>query len=205
MLMGLLAVLGLFLIPIGGGIPAGVLLARKVGLAWPVTAGLYFVSDVILAFAFEPILRLLVVIGRRIPLLARLAVAMQIAMERLAAQYGGHAAGPFTLVMIAFGVDPMTGRAAALANGHGFLAGWSIAIAGDMLYYAVVAFTTLRLNAYFKDPEHDDAHRAGRHDHRAPGRPSPQGRVNADPQRKGGSGSPNPPPHVRNGPLALGP
>jgi hypothetical protein len=149
----LLAVLGLFLIPVGGGIPAGVLLARKVGLAWPVTAGLYFVSDVILAFAFEPILRLLVVVGRRIPLLARLAVATQIAMQRVAAQYGGRAAGPFTLVMIAFGVDPMTGRAAALANGHGFVAGWAIAIAGDMIYYAVVAFTTLRLNAFIADPE----------------------------------------------------
>jgi hypothetical protein len=147
-----LAVLGLFLIPIGGGIPAGVLMARKVGLAWPVTAGLYFVSDVILAFAFEPILRFLVVVGRHIPLLARMAVALQIAMERVAAQYGGRAAGPFTLVMIAFGVDPMTGRAAALANGHGFVAGWAIAIAGDMLYYAVVAFTTLRLNAYIANP-----------------------------------------------------
>ena len=109
-------------------------------------------SDVILAFAFEPILRLLVLVGRRIPLLARLTVAIQIAMERVAAQYGGRAAGPFTLVMIAFGVDPMTGRAAALANGHGFVTGWAIAITGDMLYYAVVAFTTLRLNAYFKDP-----------------------------------------------------
>ena len=149
----MLAVLGLFLIPVGGGIPAGVLLARKVGLAWPVKAGLYFVSDVILAFAFEPILRLLVVVGRRIPLLARLTLAMQIAMERVAAQYGGRAAGPFTLVMIAFGVDPMTGRAAALANGHGFVAGWAIAIAGDMIYYAVVAFTTLRLNAFIADPE----------------------------------------------------
>ena len=152
MLMGLLAVLGLFLIPIGGGIPAGVLMARKVGLAWPVTAGLYFVSDVILAFAFEPVLRALVALGRRIPLLARVTVALQIAMERVAAHYGGRAAGPFTLVMIAFGVDPMTGRAAALASGHGFVTGWAIAITGDMLYYAVVAFTTLRLNAYFKDP-----------------------------------------------------
>jgi len=97
-------------------------------------------------------LRALVALGRRIPLLARVTVALQIAMERVAAQYGGRAARPFTLVMIAFGVDPMTGRAAALANGHGFLAGWPIAIAGDMLYYAVVAFTTPQLNAYFKDP-----------------------------------------------------
>ncbi len=148
----MLAVLMLFLIPVGGGIPAGVLLARTNGLAWPVTAGLYLISDVILAFAFEPILRLLVALGRRLPLLARVAAAMKAAMDRTAAYYGGGGAGPFTLIMIAFGVDPMTGRAAALAAGHGFITGWAIAIAGDMLYYAVIALTTLRLNAYFKDP-----------------------------------------------------
>ena len=73
-------------------------------------------------------------------------------MARTAALYGGKGAGPFTLVMIAFGVDPMTGRAAALAAGHGFVAGWAIAITGDMLYYAVIAFTTLRLDAYVDDP-----------------------------------------------------
>jgi len=148
----MLPVLMLFLIPVGGGIPAGVLLASRSGLAWPVTAALYFVSDVILAFAFEPILRVLAALGRRVRVLARLAAAMQVSMDRVAAHYGGRAAGPFTLVMIAFGVDPMTGRAAAMAKGHGFVGGWAVAIAGDMLYYAVVAVTTLRLNAYVKDP-----------------------------------------------------
>lgn len=142
----------LFLIPVGGGIPAGVLAARSKGLAWPVTAGLYFVSDVILAFAFEPILRLFVLIGRRIAFIARVTAAMKAAMDRTAAHYGGTGASPFMLTMIAFGVDPMTGRSAALAAGHGFVAGWAIAIAGDMLYYGVIAFTTLRLNAYFEDP-----------------------------------------------------
>ena len=142
----------LFLIPVGGGIPAGVLLAERTGLAWPATAGLYFISDIILAFAFEPILRLLAAIGRRVRFMARMAEAMSISMDRVAAHYGGRAAGPFTLVMIAFGVDPMTGRAAAMAKGHGFVGGWAVAIAGDMLYYGVVAITTLRLNAYVKDP-----------------------------------------------------
>lgn len=142
----------LFLIPVGGGIPAGVLLARTSGLAWPVTAGLYCVSDVMLAFAFEPILRMLVALGRRLPMLARITAAMAVAMARTAAHYGGRGAGPVALIAIAFGVDPMTGRAAALAAGHGFVAGWAIAIAGDMLYYGVIAFTTLRLNAYFQDP-----------------------------------------------------
>jgi len=148
----MLPVLMLFLIPVGGGIPAGVLLAAKTGLAWPVTAGLYFTSDVMLAFAFEPILRLLAALGRRVHFLARMGDAMAASMERIASHYGGRAAGPFTLVMIAFGVDPMTGRAAAMAKGHGFAAGWAVAIAGDMLYYSVVAVTTLRLNAYVKDP-----------------------------------------------------
>lgn len=148
----MLPVLMLFLIPVGGGIPAGVLLARTKGLAWPVAAGLYFISDVMLAFAFEPVLRLFVALGKKVPFLARVAAAMKTMMDKTASHYGGVGAGPFTLVMIAFGVDPMTGRAAAMAAGHGFVAGWAIAIAGDMLYYGVIAYSTLRLNAYFKDP-----------------------------------------------------
>ena len=145
-------VLLLFLLPVGGGIPAGVLLARSNGLAWPTTAGLYFVSDVLLALAFEPILRLLVALGGKVPFLARFSAAMKAAMARSVAHFSGTGAGPFALVMIAFGVDPMTGRATALAAGHGFLAGWAFAIAGDMLYFTVIALTTLRLNAYIRDP-----------------------------------------------------
>ena len=148
----MLAVLMLFLLPVGGGIPAGVLLARTKGLAWPVTAGLYFVSDVLLALAFEPVLRLLVALGRKVPFLASLSAAMKAAMAQSAARFGGTGAGPISLVAIAFGVDPMTGRASALAAGHGFLAGWTFAILGDMLYYAVIALATLRLNAYIRDP-----------------------------------------------------
>jgi hypothetical protein len=142
----------LFLVPVGGGIPAGVLLASAKGLAWPLTAGLYLVSDVILALAFEPVLRLFIAWGRKLPLLARLGTAMKAATARSVAMVGGASGGPVALVAIAFGVDPMTGRAAALAAGHGFLAGWTFAIAGDMLYYCVIALTTLRLNAYFHSP-----------------------------------------------------
>jgi hypothetical protein len=148
----MVAVLMLFLLPIGGGIPAGVLLARSHGLTWPVTAGLYFASDVILALAFEPVLRLLVVLVSRIPSLTRFRFAMKEAMTRSVAYYGGTGAGPLMLILIAFGVDPMTGRASALAAGHGFLMGWFFAITGDMLYYAVIAITTLRLNAYVRNP-----------------------------------------------------
>jgi len=144
-------VLMLFLIPVGGGIPAGVLLAARQGIAWPVTAALYLLSDLILAVLFEPVLLMLAAAGRRLPIVARFGAAMGQAMERAAARHIG--AGPFALILVAFGIDPMTGRAAALASGHGFVWGWAIAIAGDMLYYAVIAITTLQLGAYVHNPE----------------------------------------------------
>lgn len=147
------SVLKLFLIPVGGGIPAGVLLAKAQGLTWPVTTLLYLVSDVILAVAFEPILRIIAFICGKISFLRRVSAAIKAANARSAAHFQGTATGPVALVMIAFGVDPMTGRASALAAGHGFVAGWAFAIAGDMLYFAVIAFSTLRLNKYIKDPD----------------------------------------------------
>jgi hypothetical protein len=152
-LSGMLPVLKLFLLPVGGGIPSGVLLARDSGLAWPVTAGLYLVSDLVLAVCFEPLLRLLAAVAGRVRVLARFSVALRAVTARSVAPVAGTSTGPLALVLIAFGVDPMTGRATALAAGHGFLAGWAIAIAGDMLYYAVIAATTLGLNSYIKNPE----------------------------------------------------
>ena len=148
----LFSVLKLFIIPVGGGIPAGVLLASSKGLAWPITTGLYLVSDIALALAFEPLLRLIATVARKIPFLARISAAMKAVTVRSTAHMCGTSTGPLALVMISFGVDPMTGRATAHAAGHGFVAGWAFAIAGDMLYFAVIALTTLRLNSYFQDP-----------------------------------------------------
>lgn len=147
----MIPVLMLFLIPVGGGIPAGVLFARAHGIPWLATSALYLISDVILAAVFEPLMLLVIAAGRRVPFLARLAWAFKAATLRLTAQYSG--AGPFALIMIAFGVDPMTGRAAAAAAGHGFVSGWAIAIAGDMLYFWVVMVSTLKLSAYLGDPD----------------------------------------------------
>ena len=148
----LLSVLKLFLIPVGGGIPAGVMLAQSRGVAWPFMALLYLVSDIILAFLFEPVLRLLAFVCGRIPFLARVAAVMKAATARSVHHMAGTGAGPVGLIMISFGVDPMTGRATAHAAGHGFLAGWAIAIAGDMLYFGVIAVSTLKLNTVIKDP-----------------------------------------------------
>ena len=148
----MLSVLKLFLIPVGGGIPAGVILAQTNGVVWPFTTLLYLVSDIILALAFEPVLWLLALICGKVSFLSRVGAAMKAATARSVSHFSGTGAGPIALTMIAFGVDPMTGRASALAAGHGIIAGWAFAIAGDMLYFAVIAISTLRLNSYIHDP-----------------------------------------------------
>ena len=135
-------VLMLFTIPVGGGIPAGVLLAQGKGIAWPWMMVLYLISDLMLAVVFEPILLLFARLASRFAFAAKLGAAFREAFEKSSAQYK-HVTGPFGLIMVAFGVDPMTGRAAALAAGHGFVAGWTIAITGDMLYFAVLMVCTL--------------------------------------------------------------
>jgi hypothetical protein len=144
-------VLSLFCIPIGGGIPSGVLLAQQRGLGWPLMMGLYFVSDLLLAMVFEPVMHGLFFLARRSPLVAAIGAHMNKSMQDTASFYG-KTGGPFTLVMIAFGVDPMTGRTAAQAAGHGFVAGWAIAITGDMMYFTLIMVSTLWLHAFIKDP-----------------------------------------------------
>jgi len=140
----------LFAIPVGGGIPAGVLLAKSRNVDWLTMTALYFVSDVLLAILFEPVMMAFVWIARHIKFLARLQEALKQSTHRTIAGYGA-SPGPFMLVMIAFGVDPMTGRAAAMAAGHGFLAGWAIAILGDMFFFGIIAISTLCLDNILGD------------------------------------------------------
>ena len=140
----------LFTIPIGGGIPAGVLLAHTRGINWPVMLALYFVSDVALALVFEPVMHLVIAASKRSPFLARLREAMKKSTAKTIANYGTRLR-PHTLVAISFGVDPMTGRAATVAAGHGFVAGWMLAILGDMLFFALLMASTLWLHNILGD------------------------------------------------------
>ena len=143
-------VLTLFIIPIGGGIPAGVLLARARGIEWPMMLLLYFVSDVILACVFEPVMWLILRAGRNSPFFIRFRDSMKKSMGRTIAKTGVKP-GPFALIMLSFGVDPMTGRSAAFAAGHRFISGWTLAILGDMLFFAVLMVSTLCLNNLLGD------------------------------------------------------
>ncbi|MEQ1878212.1 MAG: hypothetical protein ABL958_16340 [Bdellovibrionia bacterium] len=144
------AVLMLFLIPIGGGIPGGVLLAQSRGLPWPAMLVLYLISDIILACVFEPVLRFFIFVGGKAQFMKRFNERAKKAVHLSIAHYGNRS-GPLALIIIAFGVDPMSGRAAAVAAGHGFVTGWLIAITGDMFYFAVLMICTLWLKSLVGD------------------------------------------------------
>lgn len=139
---GWAGVLLLFLVPVGGGIPAGVLMAHARGIGWPAMMLLYFVSDVILACVFEPLMRAIATATRAVPPLRQAAEAFRDSARRQAAEFGSSGSA-LALVLVSFGVDPMTGRTAAAAAGHGFVPGWAIAITGDMFYFALLLVTTL--------------------------------------------------------------
>ena len=143
-------VLLIFLIPFGGGIPGGVMLAQSRGIAWPTMMFLYLLSDVILAFAFEPTMHLLIKYGKNVPILVRMGEVMKLVIAKTMEHYG-NSSGIFALIMIAFGVDPMTGRAVALAAGHGIIMGWIVAITGDMIYFSLLMVSTLWLKSIIGD------------------------------------------------------
>src|SRR5262249_47948517 len=83
--VGALGAFLLFCVPIGGGTPAGVLMARNAGVSPPVMAVLYFLSDLVLAVTFEPILVALAWLGRWIRPLPRMGPAIR----ALATRAGG--------------------------------------------------------------------------------------------------------------------
>jgi len=140
----------LFLFPVGGGIPVGVLMAQNGGVpAWG-TAVLYFLSDVVLAFTAEPVLIFFRWLGRLVPPLGRVGAWL----TRITAGVGLRdegARGPLGLILVSFAVSPSTGRAAAAAAGHGFIPGWALAITGDMGYFALIMASTLWLSSVLGD------------------------------------------------------
>jgi hypothetical protein len=111
---------------------------------------LYFISDVILACLFEPFVLVMILAGKRYPLVARFNEAIKKSTANTISKYSIKP-GLFSLVMISFGIDPMTGRTAALAAGHGFISGWVLAILGDMIFFSLIMISTLWLNNVLGD------------------------------------------------------
>lgn len=140
----------LFLIPIGGGIPLGVIMGRDAGLSPLTMSGMYLVSDIFMAVTHEPFFWLLGWLASSVPVLGKVRDFFRKASNSAGLKDEG-ARGPLGLILFSFTVDPISGRGAAAAAGHGFMAGWSFAIAGDMIYFAVLMAATLWLSGMFGD------------------------------------------------------
>ena len=125
-------------------------MARDAGLSPLLTAGLYFASDLVLAVTAEPMVALLRWVGRRVEFLGRLGDRLTRLTTSAGLKEDG-VRGPLGLVLVSFTVNPVAGRAAAAAAGHGFFMGWALAIVGDMLYFAVIMASTLLLSNVFGD------------------------------------------------------
>lgn len=135
----------LFLIPIGGGIPLGVLMGHEAGVPPWTLAGMYFVSDIVMAVTHEPMFWVLAWLAKIFPPLAKVRDFFHRASQGAGLKEEG-VHGPLGLILFSFTVDPVSGRGAAAAAGHGFVTGWSLAVIGDMMYFGVVMAATLWLH-----------------------------------------------------------
>src|SRR5712691_12556474 len=145
---GIWGVFLVFVLPTVVGIPLGVIMARDAALSPLLTAGLYFASDLVLAVAAAPMLAVLRWVGRRVPILNSLGQKLGRLTETTGLQEGG-VRGPLGLILVSFTVNPLAGRAAAAAAGHGFFSGWALAIIGDMIYFALIMASTLWISSVF--------------------------------------------------------
>lgn len=99
------------------------------------------ISDILLAILFEPMMILFIYLCKHVEFLRHFREAVRQTTQKTIDRFGTKP-GPVTLIGIAFGVDPMTARAAALAAGHGFFTSWAIAIIGDMFFFAIIMVST---------------------------------------------------------------
>jgi len=144
---------GVFLVfatQIGAGIPIGVIMARDAGLNPAMMALLYLASDVVLAVVTEPMLAALRWLSPRVAFIG----ALGNRLGRLSGAAGlsqGRVKGPFGLILFSFVFAPAPARAASEAAGHGVVSGWTLAIIGDMIYFGVIAASTLAVISIFGD------------------------------------------------------
>jgi hypothetical protein len=143
-------VLLLFCIPGGMGIPPGVLLGHQGGLGPIVMSVLYFASDVVLAFVFEPLLVVVAALARRLALVRRIAHAGLAAIART--MPAGGTSAPIGVALTAFGAGLPFGRALAAGAGFGLISSWLYTIAGDMMYFGLGMASTLWFDNLLGDP-----------------------------------------------------
>ena len=141
-------VLALFFAPVGPGIPAGVLLARHVPLNPVATFGLYALSDVVAALVCHPLFTLLRRHGKRVPPIRwlgrrMLALAMLGVRKPDPQAATGVAPALSRIATVGFGVDVYTAGMLATGLPVSPPLGWTSAIAGDLVWFALLLGTSV--------------------------------------------------------------
>ena len=142
-------VFALFWTPIGPGIPAGVLLARHVPLPPIVTFGLYALSDVLAALVVHPLFTFLRKYGRRVKAIhwlgRRFLGVVMLGLPRSRESHHGTRLAPmlFRVATVGFGADVYIGGLVATGMPVPRLAGWLSAIAGDLVWFALLLATSV--------------------------------------------------------------
>jgi hypothetical protein len=147
-----------FCAPVGPWLPAGVLLAQHLRIPPAFIFGLYLVADLFVVILLNPVYSFLRAQGRRNPTIRNigrrtLALAM-IGTRRLAADdvRAGHLAPALLrIATVGFGVDVYT--AGALATGLPIprLAGWTAAMVGDLVGFALLLGSSITAAHVFND------------------------------------------------------
>ncbi len=149
-----LLVFALFFAPVGPGIPAGVLLARHVPLHPAVTFGLYAVSDLLGALVCAPLFTVLRRHGRKVKAIHWLGRRFLTA-AMLGVPQGRAGERPVdTLLRVAtvgFGVDVYSGGLVATGLPIPRLVGWASAIAGDLVWFALLLATSIATASVIDD------------------------------------------------------
>jgi hypothetical protein len=151
-------VFALFWAPVGPGIPAGVLLAQHLRLAPALTFGLYALSDVLAVLLLNPLYSSLRAYGRRNATVRKigkrvLAVAMFGVRRPTADEVRAGRLAPtlFRVATVGFGVDIYTGGALATGLPIPRLPGWAAALAGDLVWFALLLGSSILAAQVFDD------------------------------------------------------
>ena len=147
----IMLVFALFWAPIGPGIPAGVLLARHIPLNPMITFGLYAASDVLAASICHPFFVGFRRLAGRVPMMRRagkrmLRFAMLGTPRARQDPTGAPESRPATLFRVAtigFGVDIYTAGAVATGLDVPRVQRWASAIAGDLVWFAILLGTSI--------------------------------------------------------------
>jgi hypothetical protein len=153
-------VFALFWAPIGPGIPAGVLLARHAGLNPLVTLALYALSDVLGACVCHPMfvglrglarrVRALRWLGQRLMKVAMFGARVPTAAD-LEVGVKGLAPALFRIGTVGFGLDVYHGGMLVAGLPVPRLLGWAAAMAGDLVWFAVLLVTSIATAAVVDD------------------------------------------------------